>query len=123
MRGIVLVLGMSGCLTERGYVEPLVDVYCSRLEECDKGQFDVEYGSRASCVDSERVRWDRARDCAMDAECDFVHSQAADCRHELVVSNCENFVEFDWISDCDRIYDCTSSAGPAPRDCAIVWPD
>lgn len=105
-----LSLPLSGCYSDvESFAKQASKHSCKRLRECDKAQFDDEYGGDlARCKDDSYTDFLDIADIAEAAGCDYVPDQARECDKAIrsLKNDCSDEADQDIGDACEEIYDC-----------------
>lgn len=131
-----LSLPLSGCYSDaESFAKTASKHSCQRLRECDKAQFDEEYGGDLGrCKDESYTDFLDINDVAEEAGCDYVPDQAKECDKAIrsAKTDCSDAADQDIADACEEVYDCPigleldpPSTGPASQivtDSLASWP-
>jgi hypothetical protein len=132
-----LWLPLTGCYGDvESFAKKASKHSCKRLRECDKAEFDEEYGGDLErCKDATYTDFLDIHDTLEALGCDYVPDQAQECDAAIrsAKTECSDATDQDINDACEEVYDCPlglelapPATGPASAlvgDALASWPE
>lgn len=83
------------------------DVWCTRWEECDKGDFLTQYSDATTCALAMQTA-DQDHETCVQQECVFSPDHATKCLDYLRTESCDDWVLYDYGNDCADAWNCNA---------------
>jgi hypothetical protein len=112
MKQWILLVFISGCggtldsIESDEFAATLSEVWCQRLQECDRAYYDNSYESRADCESSEQAIWQETHDYYLDRDCQYTSASGASLYNLFVEMSCAEFYEGTFTDDYDTVWSC-----------------
>lgn len=109
-RSLLLLAVLAGCTpSAKGFGEAGIKLSCTRIEECNKADFDANFSSQSDCNESLGKDSNKVTDCQAEA-CDYNPKAASKCLSGTKKQTCEEFNGVT-VSDCNSVFtNCNATA-------------
>ena len=102
---VLAILAFTGCtVEEKDFPESYGEAYCHRLKVCNRADFDDAYDDIDECVDDSSNVIDDEGDLLEVLGLDYDEETATECVNAIRTSDCDDFGDADYVSDCNNVW-------------------
>lgn len=111
MRYLPLFLFLAACglgseIAREDYAETAAGVWCDRLRECARGEFERAWFGLRDCRAGVAIDLELIARAAEDIDCVYRPGAAADAVQALEAMSCDRFYAEEYVEDFDALWDC-----------------
>lgn len=103
---LLAACGLPRDIPREEYASVAAGVFCDRLRECARGQFDRAHFGARDCRAGVGIDLELIARAAEDGGCTYVAQAASDAVRGLRDMSCKAFYEEQYVEDLDAIWDC-----------------
>ncbi len=111
MHRILLLATVAACgipqdLDRGRYPDLAAEVFCDRLQECARGQFDRAHFGMRDCRVGVATDFELIARAAEDEECAYQGRAASQAVSRLQAMSCKAFYDEEYVEHFDALWDC-----------------
>lgn len=103
---LLTACGLPHEIPREDYATVAAGVFCDRLRECARGQFDRAHFGRRDCRAGVGIDLELSARAAEDAGCVYRAEAASELIRDLADMSCGAFYEEQYVEGLDAIWDC-----------------
>jgi len=103
----LVACGVPADLPRDRYADVAADVYCQRLRECARGQFERAHFGARDCRAGAAMDFELIARAAEADDCGYREAAAGEAVRELRTMSCADFYEEAYVEAFDALWDCS----------------